>query len=184
MQPDPPEEGRPWKVPWPYGYPQAVDSAGSVAAPLLAGFSITLLGIAIASSTGMRWANEAMVALAAATGLLVFAVQAAFIARSFHVTPAELLGWWAEPDKNPGLAQLHQWQAEHKVNYDIWAARFRLSYNLGLVLLLAGVALCLVPPTVGRNTPRWVAFAMMTGTVVFEGLWICRDWLRQRASRD
>lgn len=178
----PPDSPAPpsWQITWPYGYPQAVDSAGSVAAPLLAGFSVTLLGIAIASSTGMRWANEAMAVLATATAFLIFAVQAAFNAKRWMVTPADLLAWWPNPDVEPGMAQLCDWQAQHKKQHDKWAAWFRWSYNIGLMLLLLGVAVCLVPPQVGTNSPRWVACGIAGGTALAEAAWVFLSWWSER----
>jgi len=170
----------PWQITWPYGYPQAVDSAGSVAAPLLAGFSVTLLGIAIASSTDMRWANEAMAVLATAAAVLLFAVQAAFNAKRWMVTPADLLAWWPRPEVEPGMEQLHVWQAQHKKEHDKWAAWFRWSYNFGLILLLLGVAVCLVPPPVGTNSSRWLACGIAGGTALAEAGWVLLSWRAER----
>jgi hypothetical protein len=85
-----------WNQPAKYGYAEAVNMAGSVAAPLLCGFTVTLLGIVITNGSDIRWPGLTTILLAAAAAVLLFSVQAAFTARAWQVSPSELKDWWPE----------------------------------------------------------------------------------------
>ena len=85
-----------WLLPSPkrgYGTSAAVQSVGSVAAPLLAGFSFTLVGLVLASPDRIRWPGASLVLLTAAGLSHVTAVQCAAWAREWNPTPSELLNW-------------------------------------------------------------------------------------------
>lgn len=118
---------RPYQV-WPYskheGYRRAVESAGSVAAPLLAGFSLTLLGLIVPSFADERTtaiapgglrvitekdefsaAPEAAAGLLLLAGLLlIFSVQAAVTVRRHDHTPSEIKDLWPQhfPESKDG----------------------------------------------------------------------------------
>lgn len=60
-----PRDWSPWSVPKPYGAPAALQSAGTVAAPLLAGFSFALVGLVLTSPERIRWPDATLVLLTA-----------------------------------------------------------------------------------------------------------------------
>jgi uncharacterized membrane protein YdbT with pleckstrin-like domain len=68
--------------PSPYGAPAAIEMMGSVAAPLLAGFSLTLLILVITNSDAFRWPGLVLVAFAVSAVTLISVVQFTFWARS------------------------------------------------------------------------------------------------------
>ena len=161
-----------WAPPAKYGYAEAVTMAGSVAAPLLAGFSVTLLGIVIASGSHIRFPGLAALLLALAAILLLYAVQAAFYARVWQVAPTDLEVWF--PNKDPRtFADLVELQKNHKRNHGKWASRFRWSYNAGLVLLLFGIAASLTPPGQHGGAARWIAAVAVAAAALIEILWAC-----------
>jgi MFS family permease len=152
--------------------------AGSIAAPLLAGFAMTMIGIVIGYSSHVRWPGLAMLLLAIAAILMILAVQAAFSARSWYVDPAELDMWWPQEEDRPDLHTLKQWQADHFKLHRRWAAGFQITYNVGLVFLLMGLACCLAPPFADVGKDRWIAASVTTAFAVIEIAWIAGYWWR------
>jgi hypothetical protein len=73
-----PLEPRSWSVPSPYGAPAAVDSLSTIAAPLLGGFSITLVGVVVQASEKFRFSSIALLLLTVAAVLLLLCVQCGF----------------------------------------------------------------------------------------------------------
>lgn len=76
--------GPTWMPPSPYGAPAAIEMMGSVAAPLLAGFSLTLLILVITNPDAFRWPGLVLVAFAVSAVTLISVVQFTFWARSYR----------------------------------------------------------------------------------------------------
>src|SRR5204863_9313112 len=72
-----------------------------------------------------------------------------------------------------------QQQAEmrlHTCGFDIWAVRLRRSYRLGIVALLLGVTILLVPHGhIGAT--RWLAIALAALGCMVEVAWIAAQWI-------
>jgi hypothetical protein len=138
----------PWNVPKPYGAPGALQSAGTVAAPLLAGFSFTLVGLVLTSPGTLRWPDASLVLLTAAGLFLITAVQGASWARRWDVTPTEILSWWPNFEWLPDALQeqVFSEQHTHSKRQARWARATRLAYNGGILSLLAGMTVLLAPP--------------------------------------
>lgn len=142
-KPDPALPHEVW-TPLDHGYRRALDSAGSVAAPLLAGFSFTLLvlflpslgerattvtgrgriGVAQQTEPFSAHPEPAAVLLLSAGLLLVASVQATINMRKHSHTPGELQQWYPESFREvqarhaePSEAQASFWEFEG------WAAR-------------------------------------------------------------
>jgi hypothetical protein len=169
----------PWDVIAPYGYGEASQSAGTVVAPLLAGFTITLIGLVVdTSASDIRYRNLALLVLTVAAALLIAAVQCAYSARQYLVRPDEITAWWPgfdalEPKEyTSGLAlDRRVEQLAHSMLHRRWAARLRFAYNAGVVLVLAGLAIVLVPSgTV--STARLAAIAVAALAAVTELVWV------------
>lgn len=161
-----------YEAPWPYGFPSSIDSAGTVAAPLLAGFSFTLIGLIVPKAEGMRWPGVALCLLVAAGIAFIAAVQCGFWARQWIVAPPELSEWHPEyePARRVAIQRLHQ------EGFSIWARRFSRVYRVAILLLLAGVAVSLVPPG-GVGLSRWFAIGIASAGCVAEAGWIVAIWL-------
>jgi hypothetical protein len=131
-----------------YGAPAALQSVGSVAAPLLAGFSFTLVGLVLTSPERIRWPDASLVLFTAAGLCLVTAVQCAAWARKWDPTPTELLNWWPDIEKLPEGAreQVYEEQRIHALRHARWARATRIAYNAGILFLLAAITVLLAPP--------------------------------------
>jgi hypothetical protein len=158
-----------------YGSVAAVQSVGSIAAPLLAGFSFTLVGLVLASPDRIRWPGASLVLLTTAGLCLVAAVQCAAWARRWDPTPAELLNWWPGFETLPVEArdQVYEEQRLHASRHSCWARATRLFYNLGILSLLASVTVLLVPPKHHSVVSLW-GLAMLLALMGFlaEMAWV------------
>jgi hypothetical protein len=161
-----------WKAPWPYGDPAAAESAGSVAAPLLAGFCFTLIGLLVPEGKGIRWPDLALALFVAGGFFFIGAVQCGAWARQWTVTPSELDEWG--PDDPPERKEAEQ--RAHALGFAIWSRRLRSMYRAGILALLAGITITLVPSS-HITAMRWVAIAIAAVGLAVEGLWIASGWL-------
>src|SRR5580698_9548658 len=75
--------------PDPYGLFATADGLGGVAAPLLAGFAITMVALVVQIASDLRWPDVSLVLLGAAAVLLLQVVQLSARARGYAVTPAQ-----------------------------------------------------------------------------------------------
>jgi hypothetical protein len=165
----PPED---WEAPWPYGYADAMDSASSVAAPLLAGFSFTLIALIVPKTQGIRWPGAALSLLVAASLLFIASVQCGFWARMWSIKPSDLTDW-RPSDRD---VRKHAEQRAHARGNAIWSLRFRRAYRAGILALLAGVAILLVPS--GHiSFMRWIAIVIAVAGWALEASWIASSWL-------
>jgi hypothetical protein len=168
-----------WEVPHPYGYAAALDSMGSISAPLLAATSAALLGIVL-SSDDVRYADLGLLILALATLSFVATIQLTFWARRFAVTPTQILEWWPEASEGR-LEMLRREQRHHMKRFGVWANRTRIAYNAGILLFLAALPVLLVPQESLRdNEVRLVAVIVAVVGLLAEGAWIvgASDWTR------
>jgi len=157
--------------PSPYGAPAAIDTMGSVAAPLLAGFSMTLLILVITNPDSFRWPGPVLVAFAFSAVALVSVVQFTFWARSYTVTPDELKSWWPDVETEERRSVVRGEQLAHEQARRIWSTRARRFYRAGIIALLLGTAIALIPP--GRvTTAQWVAFSVLLLGLIYEVLWV------------
>ena len=152
--------------------------AGSVAAPLLAGFTISLIGIVVGYSSHVRWPGLAMLLLSIAAVLLVGSVQMAFSARSWYLDPGELDVWWRQGPGRPHESTLKGIQADHFKVHRRYATGFQVSYNVGLAFLLVGLACCVAPPVTDVGDDRWWAAIVIGAAAVLEIGTILFFWAR------
>jgi MFS family permease len=146
--------------PTPYGAPAAVEGLGGIVAPLLAGFSLTLLGLVVQAEDDLRWPDLALLLLSLAVVLLVLVVQFAFRARQHATTPAQAKEWWPDFDHDPERQQrVYQELAVYAACHAWWTTRARALYNTAVCVLLLGLAVVLVPthplgPLRAAGSPR------------------------------
>lgn len=164
-----------WSFPGPPGYLESIQAAGSIAAPLLAGASFTLVALVLQSTTAFgRWQNLALLLLVAAGLAQVFAVQSVIWTRRYMVTPDELRQWFPD-DFTDGGERPTQWlvnvQGFNDQNARKWADRTRMWINAGIFLLLAGIAVGVVP--VGHiSATRWAVITVAWAGVAVEASWV------------
>ena len=162
----------------------------NVAAPLLAGFSITTTAAVAASSSSFRWPGAALLSLTLASILLVTSLQLGFHARQHLYSPADVAAWWSAEDlTEPGRAD--RLRREQHANYAQWqrsSAKARASYNAGIIVLALAVARShwrrLIPPDQVQEALPWVAAAAAVTAALGELAWATapkvRNWLRLR----
>jgi hypothetical protein len=131
----------------PFGYSAALENVGTSAAPLLAGFAFALIGLTIDHAEALARPNVALLLLVVSSLALVFSVQAAFTARSYYVPPGDYVAL-EQIAAGDGISdrQLKTWYAGWLGTHAKWLQLTRFSYNLGIVVLFAGVGVTLVPP--------------------------------------
>ena len=153
--------------PFPYGYQAASESTGSVASPLLAGFSFALVGLVLPSPEHFRWPNLTLGCLFVAGVGFIAAVQCGFWARQYAVRPEDIKAWRPEyPAK-----RIDAVQRLHNRGFYIWNHRLNWLYRWSILFLLMGMAFALVPPG-DASARRWVIVAIALAAVVAELGWI------------
>jgi len=161
-----------WDGPFPLGQANGADSAGSVAAALFAGFSLTLIGLIVPDKMPFRWPGYGLLLLAAAAVLFIASVQCAFWAKEYAITPEDLDKWYPDMSRRDKIA----YQRGHQLNFRRWVRRMNTSYRLGILFLLSGMAVALVPKG-SLGTQRAAVIAVIGLGFVVEVLWIFSTWL-------
>ncbi len=166
-------EGQRGHCGWLRGQAEALTSMGTVAAPLLGGFSLAAMVQTITlRPSDARWPDAAMVLFLLAAVLFIGTVQALFWARRYQVTPAEIMGWW--PDADDRIDQLRDEQAQHARAFGRWSTLGRFTYDFALLCLLAALTILAVPPGSHGHAPvlRWVGVAVGAAAFAAEVIWI------------
>ncbi len=167
-----PERTWDWDSPFPLGQANAADSAGSVAAALFAGFSLTLIGLIVPDTTKFRWAGVGLFLLALASVLFVASVQCAFWAKEYAISPGDLDTWYEDMSKHDKIA----YQRAHQLNFRRWVARMNKSYRIGILALLCGMTVALVPAG-ALGVMRGAAIGIIIAGFLTELLWIFSTWI-------
>jgi hypothetical protein len=163
----------------------ALDAMANVAAPLLAGFSITVIAAVAAGSDKFRWPGAALLTVTLAAALLVTSLQFGFTARQHLYSAADVAAWWAQEDLGePG--RLQRLREEQHVNYALWerwGTKARMAYNSGITVLAVGIALVLAPPSSAGGSEavlRWTAAAVAAAGALGEVAWGAIPAFRRR----
>ena len=173
-------EGR-WEPPFPVGYAAAIDSMGSIAAPLLASVSAALATLVIANEKAFRWPSLTVFLLVGAALALITAVQCTFRARQYVAMPSDLEQWWPINDV-AGIALRRQYQRYHVVRHQAWATAASRAYNAGLLCFLLGLTLIVTPPGHLDDGRRAVVALALLGALS-EVVWIVYTHFRQESVR-
>ena len=182
----------PWQSPVPFGRGAATDTMTGIAAPLLAGFSLALLGVVAQAPSSFLLPGPALFTLTATTILMVGCVQLGFRARSYLYSAADISSWWPEPRPSIVTEALQRQQAGHFAQWLLWSNRARVAYNASIITLALGVALVLAPPgsydagrilvSVPESNIRWAGCALAAAAGVGELGWAIRDRVRAAAA--
>jgi hypothetical protein len=164
-----------WETPNLYGEPEALNSMGTIAAPLLAGFSLAAMVQTLTITTSeSRWPDVAFLLFMLAAVLFVTTVQAMFWARGYQASPPEIKDWWPDAAEAQRLRLLIREQKHHAAGFSMWSNRARLAYSVALLCLLAALTTLAVPPHSHGHAPlsRWLAVAAGSAAFIAEILWI------------
>ena len=124
-----------WELKW-------AKSVGNIAAPLLAGFSLTSVIVISEDPTKFRWSDAAILSLAIAAVTLIFALQTSKYVRKEYPRAVRYYG------------------------------RTRIYYHTGIVAFLLGLGFVLAPLHVAGSpdAPRWLACALAFAASVYEAV--------------
>jgi hypothetical protein len=141
-----------------------------IAAPLLAGFSLTLVGVIAASPEKFRWPGADIMALVVPIVLFVACIQFGYQARGYLYSAAEVKAWL--PDLP--VEALKDQQAGHFGKWGKWNRWAERTYNLAICVLALGVALTVAPSGGGTRQDgfRWAASAIALVAGAAEAAWI------------
>lgn len=169
-----PQRNTRWEVPSPYGHAAAIESMGTAAAPLLAGFSITFTTLILTSPDRFRWVSATLFLSVIATIALIAALQFAFRTREWSVTPSDIEQWWPDAKDPTRHAELVYEQHRHHANYRTWSNRARYTYDAGILAFLSALTIALVPPG-DISSGRYVAITAASVGTLAEMAWIGND---------
>jgi hypothetical protein len=155
------------------GAPDALSMLSGTAAPLLAGFCITFVGLIIQAEGLSRFPGVALVLLASAAILLLYCVQCGFWARNYYVSPEAAIPWFEDYSTNLGRrVVVHREQVDDYAIYTMWAKRARRSYALAIIAMLTGVAVTLIPAEpFSQHVLQLVASGMFAMAALGELMW-------------
>lgn len=191
-QPHPPKLPR-WEHPAPFALGAASDAATSVAAPLLAGFSVTLIGVVAQSPQSFRWPGLAILGLTIVAATFTAALQLGFWARQYLYSRSDIEQW-------RDLAAEPLWIVQHLIeqqrrHYGVWTRyrrKARLAYNMGVCGLGVAVALVVAPPgsyadgtivPATESTARWAGTLILTSLSILELAWVFHVTVRRPKGR-
>jgi hypothetical protein len=171
-----------WKTPYLYGEAEALNSMGTIAAPLLAGFSLAaMVQVLTVNATEARWPDIAFLLFLLAAVAFVGSVQAMFWARGYQVTPQEIKDWWPDANDDPQrMEQLRKEQELHAAGFRMWSSRGRVTYAAGLLCLLAALTMLAVPPGPHPSVVRWVTVGAGSAAFIVEAVWTAGSFIRPR----
>lgn len=172
-----------WRLRDPLASGEELTEFGKVAAPVLAGFSLTEV-IEILGRPHLGLNDQLTVlGLALGAGLLIFAMQRMLNSRAYKASPGERLAWYPDArDDDDWLlhVRVQQWRDERIARkYD---RSSRIAYNLGITALLFAL-FAAVWPTDGFRWDQVVhvaAMAVASAAALYEVLLIANKWLPKR----
>ncbi|MEU5962061.1 hypothetical protein ABZ777_12730 [Micromonospora parva] len=159
-----------WLVRYPLGTTDAFRSMGTVAAPLLAGFALATLAVLLTSGVNVRLAGPATFALALAAAMFVFCVQFTVTGLLYSASPAERSGWQPTANDTDVAERMRRVQRRDYLLQGKYLFRARLTYDVGIVSLLAAL-LALVTPHDWLSW-RGAAFAVVAAALTVEFVWV------------
>jgi hypothetical protein len=167
--------------PVPYGAFAIVDGLGGVAAPLFAGFAVTLIALVIQISPMLRYPDAALVLFAVAAVLFLQVVQLNARSRGYAVTPVQLREWHPDFD-DPDRQRVLAWElTHHRACWVYLVRRTRQRYNVAILAMLLGVIVMLVPRA-GLTAWRFAAIGVLGLVTLTELLELADQLLQHRAN--
>lgn len=161
-----------WPKPGYYGRTGALDSMGGTAAPMLAGFTLTIATLVLTSPAALNWPGVT-VFFATVGGLsFVASVQFMFWAKQNAATPDDMKTWGLPVDEPSWRRVLVDELERFQAVYEMWARRGRVAYDIGVIALLASLGSALVPTSHSEQPAlRWVTVGLVALALIVEILW-------------
>ena len=163
-----------WEHSRPVGFVESVKVVGGIAAPLLAGFSLTAVIQLLTLGADVRppLTGLAVAAFSLAGAFLLYCLQFSAVAVGFAAAPSDYLDYSPEASHDPAaFARLRAVQHEDGALRRAYNARAGLCYNLGLITFLFGFGFVLVPRHWFWFSGRPVGLAAVLVALVVEIVW-------------
>jgi hypothetical protein len=171
-----------WQFRDPLGTVDAKRAMGTVAAPLLAGFSLTTIVVLLTAGT-MPEREWGITTFAAAATMFMFAMQFTYMGLMYAASPSERVDWMPRiPGHEPDEAAYDYAARVQAKDFELqehYFTRAGTLYNLGILAYTTGLALILVPRT--WTVPRSIAIAVLSVAFVLEAIWAITDLMGRRA---
>jgi hypothetical protein len=174
-----------WLYRHPLGSVDANRAMGTVAAPLLAGFTLTTV-VVLLTSSGIKTIplyEWGIMVFAIASVLFVFAVQFTFMGLMYAASPSERVEWLPrlsgqDPDDDAyaAAAKVQEMDLVLQERYFTRAARL---YGLGILAYTVGLGLIITPRD--WDVPRGIAMTVLVIALVLEVIWYGSSLLERRA---
>lgn len=159
------------RAPYPLGYAEATTSTQTVAAPLLAGASLALLGVLIVEGEKhFRWPEVTLLLVVTASMALIATIQIGANARRFLYNEETIRAWYGESAK-----ATRDWE-ERSAHFGEWKIRVHravIAFNTGTMLLILAVTSALLPRDNG-DFVRWISVGLALAGAVVEAWRIYR----------
>jgi|SRR5215211_2668354 len=185
------ELASPWEIPGSkkmpaYGAAAAVSAVGTIAAPLLAGFSFALVGQLVGGiGSGVHWRDGTILLLILAGLLFIGSLQSTLHARQWEATPKDILDWWPNSETNEDeQKELYQQQQALQLKHELWVTLGIVGFHLGIICFFFAIATLLFPPSGSAVTvPRVLSILLIGGAIVVEFAWaLVREFIKDEAT--
>jgi hypothetical protein len=167
------EQPRVWSRRRPINQAKEAEMVGGIAAPLLAGFSLTTVAQLVISTYRPWLAGYAIAVFAVAAALLLNSLQFGATALGYGATPSERLEYIPEVTSNTGLLGVIRKRQWEEMNLRTrYIRRARICYNTGLLAFLGGLGLIIVPRSWPWPAGQLIGVIAVGLSLFFEALWV------------
>ncbi|GAA3869421.1 hypothetical protein [Streptomyces lannensis] len=153
------------------GYPEASATAQTVAAPLLAGAALSLVGVIIVDGGDFRWPGVTLLLVVMSAIALIATMQIGADARKYLYNRQTIEAWYA-PEDLKRSSELLERRSAHFIQWQVRNRRAVVTFNTGTMLLIFSVATALVPPHDEQAAWRWAAAGLALAGALVEAWWI------------
>ncbi|WP_158012919.1 hypothetical protein [Streptomyces sp. Root369] len=169
-------------VPYPLGYAEASAATQTVAAPLLAGASLTLLGVVVVDDSTFRWPGATLLLVVSASITLIASIQVGADARRFLYNRQTLEAWYTEDELKRGPRALAE-REKHFIQWKVRNQRAVIAFNAGTMLLIFAITSVLVPSGGDQAVWRWIATGLALLGALGEAWWMYHLFFREFRKR-
>ena len=178
----PQDRGEPlyWDAPELYGEAEALNVMGTIAAPLLGGFSLASMVLTVTITTSeTRWPDAALLLFMLAAVLFVGTLQFMFVARRYQASPSDLKAWWPDAEQPQRMKKLQNEQKWHARGFRRWSRRALVLYRTALLCLQAALTMLAVPAVSHGQVSvlRWSAVAVGGAAFTAQAVWIIGNFI-------
>jgi hypothetical protein len=159
------------RAPYYLGYPEASAATQTVAAPLLAGASLTLVGVIVVDGDDFRWPGLTLLLVVGAAIALIASIQVGADARKYLYNRQTVEAWYGKEDLQRNKKPLDRLSV-HYVQWKVRNRRAVVVFNTGTMLLILAVSSALPPRGDDQAVWRWIAAGLALASTLVEAWWI------------